>query len=456
MATKKNNLGLPPQNIDAEKSFIGSVLIDNKSLMRVIDAIIPDDFYNKSHQIIFGAIVHLSEKGQNIDVLTLSDKLSELGEIDNVGGAGYLATLVNSVGTSAHIKDYAEIIRKKKILRDMISASHEILELSNDEDEEIESLLDSAEQKLFAISQRSQPQNFVAVPALLNEAFERLDKLHKGDGTLRGLSTGFFDLDEMLAGLQNSDLLILAARPSLGKTALALDLVLNVARKDKVNVGICSLEMTKATIIDRLLASEAGVSLWKLRTGKLSTSGENNDFEKISGALGTISDYNIYIDDTPSPTILQIRAMARRLQAAHGLDVLFVDYLQLIKPQRSYGNPVQEITEISRSLKGLARELDIPVIALSQLNRAVESRTDQRPKLSDLRDSGSIEQDADVVMFIYREDVAKGDRSNKPNIAEIIVAKQRNGPTGQIDLFWDKDKVSFKNLAKTMDVPDVF
>ena len=283
MATKKNNLGLPPQNIDAEKSFIGSVLIDNKSLMRVIDAIIPDDFYNKSHQIIFGAIAHLSEKGQNIDVLTLSDKLSELGEIDNVGGAGYLATLVNSVGTSAHIKDYAEIIRKKKILRDMISASHEILELSNDEDEEIESLLDSAEQKLFAISQRSQPQNFVAVPALLNEAFERLDKLHKGDGTLRGLSTGFFDLDEMLAGLQNSDLLILAARPSLGKTALALDLVLNVARKDKVNVGICSLEMTKATIIDRLLASEAGVSWWKLRTGKLSTSGETNDCEKISG-----------------------------------------------------------------------------------------------------------------------------------------------------------------------------
>jgi len=456
MATKKNNLGLPPQNIEAEKSFIGSVLIDNKSLMRVMDAIVADDFYNKSHQIIFGAITQLNEKGQNIDVLTLSDKLSELGEIDNVGGAGYLATLVNSVGTSAHIKDYAEIIRKKKILRDMISASHEILELSNDEDEEIESLLDSAEQKLFAISQRSQPQNFVAVPALLNEAFERLDKLHKGDGTLRGLSTGFFDLDEMLAGLQNSDLLILAARPSLGKTALALDLVLNVARKDKINVGICSLEMSKATIIDRLLASEAGVSLWKLRTGKLSTSGENNDFEKISAALGTISDYNIYIDDTPSPTILQIRAMARRLQAAHGLDVLFVDYLQLIKPQRSYGNPVQEITEISRSLKGLARELEIPVIALSQLNRAVETRTDQRPKLSDLRDSGSIEQDADVVMFIYREDVAKGDRSNKPNIAEIIVAKQRNGPTGQIDLFWDRDKVSFKNLAKTMDVPDVF
>jgi replicative DNA helicase len=242
----------------------------------------------------------------------------------------------------------------------------------------------------------------------------------------------------------------------LGKTALALDLVLNVARKDKINVGICSLEMSKATIIDRLLASEAGVSLWKLRTGKLSTSGENNDFEKISAALGTISDYNIYIDDTPSPTILQIRAMARRLQAAHGLDVLFVDYLQLIKPQRSYGNPVQEITEISRSLKGLARELEIPVIALSQLSRAVETRTDQRPKLSDLRDSGSIEQDADVVMFIYREDVAKGDRSNKPNIAEIIVAKQRNGPTGQIDLFWDREKVSFKNLAKTMDVPDVF
>jgi replicative DNA helicase len=456
MATKKNNLGLPPQNIDAEKSFIGSVLIDNKSLMRVMDAIGADDFYDRNHQIIYEAIAHLNERGQNIDVLTLSDKLSEMGEIDNVGGAGYLASLVNSVGTSAHIKNYADIIRKKKVLRDMISASHEILELSNNEDEDIENLLDTAEQKLFAISQKSQPQNFIAVPGLLQEAFERLDKLHKGDGTLRGLSTGFMDLDEILAGLQNSDLLILAARPSLGKTALALDLALNVARKTGVNVGICSLEMSKASVIDRLLASEAGVSLWKLRTGKLSTSGEHNDFEKISAALGTISGYNIYIDDAPSPTIMQIRAMARRLQAAHGLDVLFVDYLQLIKPQRSYGSPVQEITEISRSLKSLARELDIPVVALSQLSRAVETRSDQRPKLSDLRDSGSIEQDADVVMFIYREDVVKGERSNKPNIAEIIIAKQRNGPTGQIDLFFDREKTSFKNLAKTMDVPDVF
>ncbi len=456
MAKNNDNLGLPPQNLDAERSFIGSVLIDNNSLARVMDIIDPDDFYDKAHQLIFDAILQLNDKNHNIDVLTLSNKLSDMGEIDNVGGASYLASLVNSVGTSAHIKNYADIIRKKKVLRDMISASHEILELSQNEDEEIDSLLDSAEQKLFAISQKSQPQNFIAVPALLQEAFERLDKLHKGDGTLRGLSTGFVDLDEILAGLQNSDLLILAARPSLGKTALALDLALNVARKNKVNVGICSLEMSKASVIDRLLASEAGVSLWKLRTGKLSTSGEHNDFEKISAALGTISDYKIYIDDTPSPTIMQIRAMARRLQAAHGLDVLFVDYLQLIKPRRSYGNPVQEVTEISRSLKGLARELDIPVIALSQLNRAVETRTDQRPKLSDLRDSGSIEQDADVVMFVYREDMVKGERSNKPNIAEIIIAKQRNGPTGQIELFFDREKVSFKNLAKTMDVPDVF
>jgi replicative DNA helicase len=421
-----------------------------------MDVIDPDDFYDRTHQLIFDAILRLNDKNHNIDVLTLSNKLSDMGEIDNVGGASYLASLVNSVGTSAHIKNYADIIRKKKVLRDMISASHEILELSQNEDEEIESLLDSAEQKLFAISQKSQPQNFIAVPALLQEAFERLDKLHKGDGALRGLSTGFIDMDEILAGLQNSDLLILAARPSLGKTALALDLALNVARKNKVNVGFCSIEMSKASVIDRLLASEAGVSLWKLRTGKLSTSGEHNDFEKISAALGTISDYKIYIDDAPSPTVMQIRAMARRLQAAHGLDILFVDYLQLIKPQRSYGNPVQEVTEISRSLKALARELDIPVIALSQLNRAVETRTDQRPKLSDLRDSGSIEQDADVVMFVYREDIVKGERSNKPNIAEIIIAKQRNGPTGQIELFFDKEKVSFKNLAKTMDVPDVF
>ncbi len=456
MMTKKDNLGLPPQNLDAEKSFIGSILLNNTALTKVIDIINPEDFYDKNHETIYKAIVGLDEKGQNIDVLTLSDKLDEMGKLDDVGGGGYLASLVNSVGTSAHIKNYAEIIRKKKVLREMINASHEILELSHNEDDEIENLLDSAEQKLFAIAQKSQPQNFSAVPDLLQEAFERLDKLHKGDGTLRGLSTGFMDLDEMLAGLQKSDLLILAARPSLGKTALALDIILNVARKDGATVGLCSLEMAKSSIIDRLLASEAGVSMWKLRTGKLSTSGEHNDFEKISSALGTISDYKIYIDDTPSPTIMQIRAMARRLQSAHGLDLLIVDYLQLIRPQRSYGNPVQEVTEISRSLKSLSRELDIPVIALSQLSRAVEARTDQRPKLSDLRDSGSIEQDADVVLFIYREDVVKGERSQKPNIAEIIIAKQRNGPTGQIDLFFDREKTSFKNLAKTMDVPEVF
>lgn len=456
MSGKNDKFKLPPQNIDAEKSFIGSVLLDTNALTKVMDVLSPNDFYDRNHQIIYQAILQLSEKGRNADILTLSDKLSESGELENIGGAGYLTSLVNSVGTSAHVKNYAEIIKKKKVLRDLISASHDILELSEDEDENIEDLLDQAEQKLFAISQHSQAQNFIPVPSLLQEAFERLDRLHKGDGMLRGLSTGFMDLDDITAGLQRADLVILAARPSLGKTALALDLALNVARKNDVVVGVCSLEMSKASVIDRLLASEAGVSLWKLRTGKLSISGEHSDFEKISEALGTLSNYKIYIDDTPSPTIMQIRAMARRLQAAHGLGLLVVDYLQLIRPQRNYTSTVQEITEISRCLKSLARELDIPVLAISQLSRAVETRVNQRPRLSDLRESGSIEQDSDVVLFIYREDMVKGERSQKPNVAEIIIAKQRNGPTGQIELYFDPDKASFKNLAKTMDIPEVF
>lgn len=453
---KNDKLHLPPQNTEAERSFLGSLLVDGKSIFKVSDMIQPEDFYDRNNQLIYYAISQLSERRENIDVLTLTNKLTEMGEIDNVGGASYLTTLVNSVPTAAHIKNYGEIIKRKKVLRDLISTSHEIIDLSYNEDEDIETLLDKAEQKLFSISQNSQQQNFVPVPSLLKEAFERLDSIHKGDGTLRGLSTGFADLDDMLAGLQKSDLIILAARPSLGKTALALDLALNVARKDKASVGIFSIEMSKSSVIDRLLASEAGVSLWKLRTGKLSTGGENSDFDKISDALGTIANYNIYIDDSPSPNIMQMRAMARRLQAEHKLDLLIVDYLQLIRPMKSFTSPVQEVTEISRSLKALSRELDIPVIALSQLSRAVESRTEQRPKLSDLRDSGSLEQDADVVLFIYREDVAKGDKSEKPNIAEIIVAKQRNGPTGHIELFFDTEKTSFKNLAKTIDVSDIF
>ncbi|MDO8470828.1 MAG: replicative DNA helicase, partial [bacterium] len=301
--------------------------------------------------------------------------------------------------------------------------------------------------RIFSITQRSLSQNFVMVKDTLEEAFERIDRLSKNDKGTRGVSTGFTDLDNILSGLQKSDLIILAARPSLGKSALALDIGRRVAIRDRVPVGIFSLEMSKDQVIDRLLAAEAKVDLWRLRTGKLSSSGEGNDFEKLQAAMGVLSEAPLYIDDTASPDILQMRAMARRLQATKGLGLLIVDYLQLMEPRSSTINVVQQVTEISRSLKGLARELNIPVLALSQLSRAVEHRVPQRPRLSDLRESGSLEQDADVVLFIYREDRYR-EETPKTNIAEIIIAKHRNGPVGGVKLFFDEKTVSFTDLAK--------
>lgn len=441
------NLQLPPQNLDAEKSLLGSLLLDKESINKVVDFLKPGDFYGRAHQIVYENIVKLFEKHEPIDILSLSNKLTEAGQLETIGGVGYLSSLVNSVATAAHAENYGKIIERKKVLRDLIDTAHDIVDLGFKEDEDIEELLDKAEQRLFSVSQRSVQQNFSPLGASLQEAFERLDGLHKNDGTMRGVPTGFYDLDAMTAGLQKSDLIILAARPSLGKTTLAMDIARNAAIQHKVAVGIFSIEMSKEQVVDRFIASEASVSLWKMRTGKLSSEGENNDFQKIAIALDSLSKVKIFIDDTPSPTILQMRAMARRLQAEHGLGLLIVDYLQLIRPNKNYDSAVQQITEISRNLKALARELNIPVLAISQLSRASEMRTDQRPKLSDLRDSGSIEQDADLVLLMYREDKAKRD-SEKTNIAEIMIAKHRNGPTGHVELYFDEDMVSFKNLAK--------
>lgn len=438
---------LPPQNIEAEKSVLGSILIDKEAINKIVDIIKPDDFYHRQHQLIFDAMVKLYEKNEPIDVLTVNNKLEEMNELENAGGSAYLASLLNVVPTSAHIQNYAKIVQRKKILRDLIDASHKIIELGFDEKEELENILDSAEQKLFSVSQRSLTQEFSSIKENLAEAFERLEKLHKGDGAIRGISTGFYDLDNMLAGLQKSDLIVLGARPSWGKTSFALDIARNAAKKNNIPVGIFSLEMSKDQIIDRLIAAEANVGLWKMRTGKLTMSGDLNDFTKISESLDSLSKVPIFIDDTPSPTVLQIRAMARRLQSKHGLGLLVIDYLQLIQPRPGIDNVVQQVTDIANSLKSLARELNIPVIAVSQLSRAVEMRTDQRPKLSDLRESGGIEQAADVVMFIYREDRVKQNTDRK-NIAEIIIAKHRNGPTGHIELYFDEDAVTFKNLAK--------
>src|SRR3989344_2639313 len=436
---------LPPQNLEAEKSLIGSILLDKESINRVADMIEPDDFYNRAHQMIFEAIIKLYQNREPIDLLSLSDVLAANGHLEIIGGIGYLTSLVNSVPTSAHIVHYAQIVERKKTLRDLIDSAHGIIGLGYQEDEDVEGLLDQAEQRLFSVSQRSVQQNFLGIDKSLHEAFDRLDRLHKGDGALRGVPTGFVDLDSKLAGLQKSNLVILAARPSMGKTSLALDIVREVGKI--MPVGFFTIEMSREEVTDRLIAAEAGVSLWKMRTGRLSSEGEQNDFEKIAVALDSLAKTKIFIEDSPSPTVMQMRAMARRLQAEHGLGLIVVDYLQLINATKNYDSMVHQISEISRNLKALARELNIPVLALSQLNRAVENRPDQRPRLADLRESGAIEQDADVVLFIYREDKVKPD-SDKKNVAEILISKHRNGPTGEVELFFDEDHVSFKNLAR--------
>jgi replicative DNA helicase len=438
---------IPPQNIEAEQSVLGCLMLDKNAIIKVADILQPGDFYRQVHNSIFEIMVELYEKGEPIDLLSMTNRLEEKKLLEEIGGPSYLTNLVNIVPTAAHIYHYAKIVHRKKVLRDLIDISQDISQLGFSEEKDIEYILDEAEQKIFKISQKSLSQDFIPVKDALEEAFERIEKLHRGEGALRGVPTGFNDLDNYLSGLQQSDLIILAARPSLGKTAMAMDIVRHVAVHQKIPVGIFSLEMSKHDVVDRLLAAEAGVDLWKLRTGKLSSEGIDNDFARIQEAMSSLSQSPIYIDDAPSPTVLQMRTMGRRLQAEQKLGLIVVDYLQLIQPRTNSENMVQQVTEISRSLKGLARELEVPVLALSQLSRAVESRPDQFPRLADLRESGSIEQDADVVMFIYREDKVKKD-SSRPNIADIVIAKHRNGPIGKVDLYFNESQVSFKNLER--------
>ncbi len=444
---KKESTQLPPQDIEAEQSVLGSLMIDNNAIVKVADWLTAEDFYRQVHKIIYQAMFDLFEKSEPIDLRSLSSRLQEMNKLKEIGGKGYLTELVNSVPTATHVVHYAKIVQKKKALRDLISAAHEIDILGYQETEDIDCLLDSAEQKIFSISQRSLRQDFVPVKDVLGEAFDRIDKLHKKETPLRGLRTGFSSLDNILAGLQKSDLVILASRPSLGKSALALDFARNIAVEEKVPVGLFSLEMSKDQVVDRLIASQAQIDLWRLRTGQLYE--DRGDFTKLNQALGQLSEAPIYIDDAPVTNIMQMKAMARRLQAAKGLGLIVVDYLQLMEPRTTSDNMVQQITEISRSLKSLARELTIPVLALSQLSRAVEQRTPPVPRLSDLRESGSLEQDADVVLFINRPD--RYNSHAKPNIAEIIIAKHRNGPIGKVELYFNENYVSFSDIEKRYD-----
>jgi len=438
---------LPPQSVDAEQSLLGCLMLDKNAVFKVADFLQPRDFYRKNHQEIYQAIQELFTKGEPIDLLTLSNRFKDKGKLDDIGGYSYLTELINSVPTASHILDYAKIVQRKRILRDLIDASHEIEVLGYNEAEDTDTLLDEAEKRIFSIAQGSLRQNFVLVKDTLEEAFERIDRLSKHEGGLRGLATGFNDLDNILAGLQKSDLIILAARPSFGKSALALNIASNIAINDKIPVGMFSLEMSKDQVVDRLIASIANVDLWRLRTGKLSGEGEDNDYSRIQQAMGILSEAPIYIDDAASPTVLQMKAMCRRLQADKGLGLVVIDYLQLMEPLNPNANPVQQVSDNSRYLKTLARELNIPVLVISQLSRAVEQRSPQIPRLSDLRQSGTIEQDADVVLFIYREDRYRPETARK-SIADIIIAKHRNGPVGRVEVYFDERNVAFRNLEK--------
>lgn len=443
---------ITPQNIEAEQSVLGSLLIDKDAITKIADIVTAHDFYKDSHRLIFEAILSLYENREPIDLISLTNKLKEKNQLENIGGRTYLASLANTVPTAAHVASYAQIVRKKSTLRKLLHAASEITGLGYQEEvEDISKLLDQAEQKLFSVSQGFLKQAFIPIGSILTEAFDRIDELHKQSGKLRGIPTGFTDLDNILAGLQKSDLVVLAARPSMGKTSLALDIARQVAIKSKTSVGIFSLEMSKEQLIDRLLCSEAGVNLWRMRTGKLSDREDDDDFPKIGHAMGVLSEAPIFIDDSATANVMEIRTKARRLQAEHGLGLIVLDYLQLMEG-RNNENRVQEIAEITRSLKSVARELNLPVIALSQLSRAVESRHPPIPKLADLRESGSIEQDADVVLFIYREEMYRRDTDRK-HIADIYISKHRNGPTGIVNLFFDEGLVSFKNLESKMSAP---
>jgi len=438
---------LPPQSIEAERSLLGCIFLDKDVIYKVADFLRPEDFYRGIHQEIFAACLELFQKGEPIDILSVANRLKEKNLLDEIGGMAYLTELVNSVPTPSHALSYAKIVQKKRILRDLIKASQEIGQLALNESEDVEVLLDEAEKKIFSIAQKSLTQEFVPIKDTLEDAFERIDKLSKFGAKLRGLPTGFRDLDNILAGLQKSDLIILAARPTLGKSALALNIAANIAINEKAPVGIFSLEMSRDQVVDRLIASISGVDLWRIRTGRLSTEGEDNDFKKIREAMGILAEAPIYIDDAPSPTVLQMKAMCRRLQAEKGLGLIIIDYLQLMEPLSPDASPVQQVSENSRALKALAREFNIPVLAISQLSRAVEKRTPPIPRLSDLRQSGTLEQDADVVLFIYREDRYFPD-SPKKGIADIIVAKHRNGPVGRVELYFDERTVTFKNIER--------
>ncbi len=443
---------IPPQSNDAERALLGAVMLKPDAIHEVTDFVSTDSFYSEKHRLIYRAFMDLAGGGNPIDLLSTANRLKETGDLERTGGNAYLAELVNAVPTSANLRYYSQIVQKKAMMRALIDASSDIATLGYDEAQDIDELLNSAEKRIYEVTSSPSVRKFIPIGDALGEAWERFDNLHKGDNEMRGIPTGFTALDNLLAGFQRSDLIILAARPSMGKTALALDIARQTAIKHGTPVGIFSLEMSAQQLVDRMLAAEARVDAWKLRTGKIST---DEEFQRIRDAMGRLSKAPIFIDDQPATNALGMRSAARRLKREHGIGLIIVDYLQLMTPTstRSQDSMVQQVTEISRSLKTLARELDVPVLALSQLSRAIEQRRG-RPRLSDLRDSGSIEQDADVVIFLHNEDKYNDNKEERSTVTEVLIEKHRNGPTGKIDLFFDPERATFLPIERSGYAPE--
>lgn len=434
---------IPPQNIEAEKSVLGSMLLDKDAIPTVLEIVKPDDFYKESNREIFEAVVDIFNASEPTDIITVSEQLKTRGTLDAVGGLEYLTNLATSVPTTANVKHYAKIVEEKSLLRKLISASSKIVNMGYEDAEEADQVLDRAERNIFDIMQKRNQKGYIHIKNILVDAYDRLEELYNNKGNITGIASGFTELDKYTAGFQNSDLVLVAGRPSMGKTAFALNIAQHVAMHSSKTVAIFSLEMSKEQVVNRILCSEALVDSQKLRTGKL----EDDDWKKIATSTGPLSDSPIYIDDSAATSVIEIRAKCRNLKLKNDLGLVIIDYLQLMQGNGRNENRQQEISEISRSLKILAKEINIPVIAISQLSRQTEQRQDKRPMLSDLRESGAIEQDADLVMFVYRDEVYNPD-TEKKNIAEIILAKHRNGSTGHFELAWLGQYTKFANLDK--------
>jgi len=433
----------PPQNISAEQAALGSMLLQEDAILRGVDILRPEDFYKKAHQNIFKSILELFEKSRGIDLVTLTEELNRKNLLEDIGGITYLTNLINSVPTAANIEHYIKIIEEKSILRNLINSATKIISMGYEEKEDAKILLDKAEHLIFEVSERNLGQSFVPIKEILQDSFEKIENLYHRDEFITGISSGFDEFDDITTGFQPSELIVIAGRPGMGKTAFCMNIAQHVAIQKNIPVALFSLEMSKSQLVQRVLCSEARVDAHNLRKGRLAES----DWPTLSMAAGRLASAPIFIDDTAGITCLEIKAKARRLKAQHNLGLVIIDYLQLITSSGRVENRQQEISEISRSLKGLARELNVPIIAVSQLSRAVEQRIERRPRLSDLRESGAIEQDADLVVFLYREEYYKA-KTEKKGIAEVIISKQRNGPTGQIDLAFIKEYAKFENLAR--------